>query len=121
MADFQRVINGVLVQMKSLDTRPEQSDVAFDILGDGHHLVVLTRVADDGAGHGRWLCPCGHDSGKRDPMLAHVVAEFAKVSPLLTAEKGRTFEAMNTYLRLAGKHADPTYEQAMRHMYGNPW
>jgi hypothetical protein len=115
MGHFRRVIAGVLVEML------EATDTTFTILGDGLHVVVLTHTADDGHGHGRWLCPCGHDSGHRDPMLSNVVAKHATLSPLTCANNGRTLEAVVTSLRLAGHHADPTYNEAMRNMYGFSW
>ena len=115
MGHFRRVIAGVLVEML------EATDATFKVLGDGSDLVLLRRTSDDGQGHGRWSCPCGHTSGKRDPMLSHVVAEHVTLSPLVFMSSGRTFEAVVTSLRLAGHHADPTYTEAMRNMYGFSW
>ena len=115
MGHFRRVIAGVFVEMQ------EANDAMFKVVGDGIDLVMLTRTSDDGQGHGRWYCPCGHASGKRDPMLSHVVAEHAILSPLVSTSNGRTLEAVITSLRLAGHHADPTYNEAMRNMYGFSW
>ena len=115
MGHFRRVIAGVLVEML------EATDTTFNILGDGLHLVVLTHTSDDGHGHGRWSCLCGESSGKRDPMLSHVVVKHGTVSPLVSTSNGRTLEAVVTSLRLAGHHADPTYNQAMRNIYGFSW
>jgi len=115
MGDFRRVVAGVLIEMQ------EATDDTFRVLGNGMYLVVLTRTSADEHKHGRWSCPCGHASGKRDSMLSHVVAEHGTLSPLIAANNGRTLEAVVTSLRLAGHHADPTYNEAMRNMYGFSW
>ena len=113
MGHFRRVVAGVLVEMQ------EAIDDTFKVLGDGSDLVMLKHTSDDG--HGRWYCPCGHTSGKRDPMLSHVVSEHATLLHLVSASNGRTLEAVVTSLRLSGHHADPTYNEAMRNMYGFSW
>jgi hypothetical protein len=107
MGYVQRTIHGIEVEM-----RETIEEGRYSLWMNGQPLLVLTFSRQDE--HGRWVCPCGHASGKRDPMLTHVVETH-----LLATQ--RRLEERTVSLRYAGKHPDPTYDQAMLHLYGNPW
>ncbi|MBA3824655.1 MAG: hypothetical protein H0X24_12270 [Ktedonobacterales bacterium] len=77
----------------------------------------MTYTRDE-AQHGRWSCACGrYDVGKAETLVAHVIGSHSAFSqrPRMAAELG------TGDFRLSGKHADPTYEQAIRHMTGHAW
>lgn len=108
MGHVQRTIRTVAVEM-----RETAKEGRYALWADGQPVLILTFSRDEG--HGRWACPCGaYQSGKRDPMLTHVVDAH-----LLTARQ--PLDARTTMLRYAGKHPDPTYDQAVQHLCGNRW
>jgi hypothetical protein len=108
MGHVRRTIREVDVEMR--ETSQEGS---YALWANGQPVLTLEFSRDEG--HGRWSCPCGaYQSGKREPMLSHVVDTH-----VLAARQ--SLEARTTYLRMAGKHPDPTYDQAIIHLYGNPW
>src|SRR5215469_15411293 len=107
-----KIIGGMAVEMVEIEGR-------FAVLGDGKHLGLLIYTSRDGEEHGRWLCDaCHEESGKKGPMLAHVVfAHAMKTTPVVSA-RGRTLEAILTPLKLVGMHTDPTYDAAIERRYG---
>lgn len=122
MRIIRRTIAGLEVVMEPIEqiSAVYAGAATFVVKVEGVPLIFLTH--SDHEGHPHWYCDCGKErSSRKDPMLAHVVAKHSRIYSLVTVDNGLTFEARTTYQRLAGKHADPTYEQAMHHMYGSSW
>ena len=114
-------IHGVTVETRAT------AEGAFDVF---HGTDVIGQIRYSRAdGHARWYCACSvYQSAKCPAVLAHLLDEHTSLSqrPLLTtvgAGKGgkASLVAMTTYLRLTGRHADPTADQALQHVSGRSW
>jgi hypothetical protein len=121
MAKSRHEIHGVTVDLR------ETAPAAYDVL---HNKDLLGRLTYQSVhGSSLWTCStCGYPVVRLRAMLAHVVADHAHLShrPLparlasgITDEA--SFVAITTYLRMVGKHADPTPEQAHRNITGRSW
>lgn len=102
----------VEVELHTLDA------TAFRVVIDGDEICLVHRLPEKK----KWRCPCGRcEVREAQALLTHVVTNHANVTyreswraPQADVSKGeRSFEEMTTYLRLAGKHSDPTYDQAV--------
>ena len=103
------VIDGIAVQMVEVSG-------GFVVLGDGKQLAILRHSEHNDEEHGRWICGiCEESSGKKGPMLTHVVRFHAAKLITVAPANGRTLEAILTPLKLFGYHADPTYDAAIEH------
>ncbi len=104
-------VHGVKAELHTLD------DGAFQVVAAGSVLRHVTYMRDE-AHHGRWSCECGfYDVGKAETLVAHVIGSHSVFSqrPAMAVGSG-----MGDF-RLSGKHADPTYDQAIRDMTGRAW
>ncbi|MBA2682217.1 MAG: hypothetical protein H0U76_27975 [Ktedonobacteraceae bacterium] len=121
MAKSRHVVHGVTVDLRVL------AEGMYEVL---HHVDVLGSVTYRTVhGSSLWTCSaCDYPVARLPAILAHLVADHAHLShrPLpsrlasgMVAEA--SFAAQTTYLRLVGKHPDPTPEQAHRNITGRAW
>ncbi|MBA3826302.1 MAG: hypothetical protein H0X24_20675, partial [Ktedonobacterales bacterium] len=104
-------VHGVKAELQILDAG------GFQVLVAGRVLRHVTYTRDE-AQHGRRSCDCGlYNVGKAETMVAHVIGSHSAFSqrPAMSTGSG-----MGDF-RLSGKHADPTYDQAIRDMIGHAW
>lgn len=110
MRNGRYTIDGMVVNMLP-------TGETFTVHGNDMPLAVIRHSREDG--HACWYCECGKRySGKKDPMLAHVVHEHGGVPYSEPSSNNRTLEAMLTPLKLTGKHADPVLDEVMFRLYG---
>jgi hypothetical protein len=113
MAQSSFLLGGIPVKVVST------SDEGYEIRDTERVYAVYSHVD----GHPHWYCTqCDHRSTKRDPMLGHIEQEHfgvlialsrRDVHPALAVPYDR-FAARTTPLKLAGKHADPTYYESLK-------
>lgn len=114
-APRRHTVQGVAVEMHEV----VGSSGMYHVVAKDQALAPVRFSRESGENH--WYCgmdACSRHSHKLPVVLSHVVCDHAKLSqrPALAS----VGSGVGDYA-LGGRHPDPTYDEAIFHMYGSRW